>query len=178
MDATPVKKPRTYIFKESWREEFTWVEYNPDMDAIFCSVCRWYKEQANIGQLGINGTLLFLKDSHNSSMLFNKTSWLTLHDKSAQQKESKLSHAWFLGHQVGFEVMLSQSSLESRKQGQQAMKIIFDLARTMARQGLAFRGHEASGGNFHQLIQNLVRAISNSEGSPYLERWHLSSPKM
>ena len=67
--------------------------------------------------------------------------------------------------------MLSESSLESRKQGRQAMKIIFDLSRTMARQGLPFRGHEASEGNFHQLIQNQVREISNSEGSPYLERW-------
>ena len=58
--------------------------------------------------------------------------------------------------------MLNESSLKIHPQaGTQAMKIIFDLAKTMAKQGLAF-GHEESDGNFQQLLQNQVRAISSS----------------
>ena len=44
MDIVPVKKAREYFFKESWQEQFPWVEYDRDKDAIFCKVCRWFKD--------------------------------------------------------------------------------------------------------------------------------------
>ena len=54
---------------------------------------------------------------------------------------------------MSIDVVLDEASLNSRHDGRRAMEIIFDLAKTMARQELAFRGHELEDGNFYQLLQ-------------------------
>ena len=129
MDIVPVKKAREYFFKESWQEQFPWVEYYRDKDAIFCKVCRWFKDSGKHWMTRHQRNTFVTEGFTQFKYALQKTSGLSLHDKSAQHEKSKFAHAWFLGHQVGLEVMLNEFSLKLRKQGRQAMKIIFDLVK-------------------------------------------------
>ena len=72
MDVVPVKKAREYFFKESWQEQFPWVEYNLDKDAIFYKVCRWFKDSGKHWMTKYQRNTFLLKDLHNSSMLSKK----------------------------------------------------------------------------------------------------------
>ena len=86
-----------------------------------------------------------------------KNSGLAQHEQSSQHKESVSSHKYFMGTQKGIDSVLAEANAKTRVQGRFAMRSIFDLAKTMGRQGLAFRGHVNSDSNFQQFLGNLVR---------------------
>ena len=71
-----------------------------------------------------------------------RSSRLTQHEQSEQHKESVTALVWFVRQHISIDVILDRASLKSRHDGRKAMKIILGLAKTMARQGLAFRWHE------------------------------------
>ncbi len=58
-----------------------------------------------------------------------------------------------------------QKKIEEKKSNEDAIKILIDCVRFLARQDLAFRGHTDEDGNFHQLIHLLSRH------NPILEDW-------
>ena len=62
-----------------------------------------------------------------------------LREKSKQYQESLTAQVWFVGEQISIEIKLEKGTIKSKLQGLNAMKIIFHLAKTMARQDLAFR---------------------------------------
>ena len=50
-----------------------------------------------------------------------------------------------------------QQKIERNKLNEEVINILIDCCRYLARQGLAFRGHEHEEGNFHQLVYLLSR---------------------
>ena len=107
MNIVPVTKARKYFFKESWQEQFPWVVYDRDIDAIFCKVFRWFKDSGKHWRTKHQQNTFVSEGFTQFKYALQKTSGLALHDESGHHEESKLAHAWFLGHQVGIEVMLN-----------------------------------------------------------------------
>ena len=84
--------------------------------------------------------------------------------------ESVFAHAVFLGLNQDIDTVLLSKIQEERLVGRQAMKVIFDASKTMARQGIAFRGHDESDSNFYQIMRLITRS-----GSGPLNTWKRES---
>ena len=84
--------------------------------------------------------------------------------------ESVFAHAVFLGQNQDIDTVLLSKIQEERLVGRQAMKVIFDASKTMARQGIAFRGHDEFDSNFYQIMRLITRS-----GSGPLNTWKRES---
>ena len=65
--------------------------------------------------------------------------------------------------------VLSEEVNKSRLEGRHSMITVFDVTKKLARQGLPFRGHEASDGVFKQILSLIVRS-GNAELKSWLSR--------
>ena len=89
---------------------------------------------------------------------------LAQHFCSASHKAALLELAHFANNMAHIDVMLDQQLRAAKIQeeensirNQQVIKILLDLAKTLARQQLAFRCHEESDGNFIQIVNLVAR---------------------
>ena len=72
-------------------------------------------------------------------------------------KEGVLAHAVFIGQKQGIKLVQISRIQQEKLIGREAMKAIFDASKTMARQGIAFRGHIEVDLNFYQIIRLISR---------------------
>ena len=84
-------------------------------------------------------------------------------------KEATRAKAVFVGQTSDIHDSLSDQAEKTRLQGRNAMIVVFDTARTLARQGLPFRGHEAADGVFKQVL-SLISRSGNSELKSWMSR--------
>ena len=89
---------------------------------------------------------------------------LAQHFCSASHKAALLELAHFANNMAHIDVMLDQQlraakiqEEENNIRNQQVIKILLDVAKTLARQQLAFRGHDESDGNFIQIVNLVAR---------------------
>ena len=89
---------------------------------------------------------------------------LAQHFCSASHKAAWLELAHFANNMAHIDVMLDQQLRAAKIQeeensicNQQVIKILLDLAKTLARQQLAFKCHEESDGNFIQIVNLVAR---------------------
>ena len=88
------------------------------------------------------------------------------HDKSEMHKESCAAHAIFMGLRPSIiDTTIKQSKI-LRQRGRKAMIVLFDTVRTLTRQGISFRGHEANEGGFKQSLYLVERS-----GCEFLREW-------
>ena len=107
----------------------------------------------------------------------DKQGKLAQHFSSASHKEAMLDYCAFTiksnNIDVVFNKQLRQSAIREKQEqafNKYAVRILIDLARTLARQGLAFRSHneganELQNGNFYQMVHLLFRH------NAILKRW-------
>ena len=92
-------------------------------------------------------------------------------------KESVFAHAVFLGQNQGIDTVLLSKIQQERLVGRQAMKVIFDASKTIARQGIAFRGHTEFDSNFYQIIRLITRSGSGPLNSWIERKFDWTSPE-
>lgn len=143
-------------FQESWYRKFPWIHYDTSISGVLCFTCRKV-ESLNLFDLSRNREQTFIKTGFKN--------W-----KKALQRFSEhanCSSHRFAQEQLAFsckptiDAQLSQQCSEQQKNAQKSLTTIFSTVRYLARQGLAFRGHEAEEGNFKELLR--VRSTDVSE---------------
>ena len=139
-------------FQEKWYKQFSWIEYDVSTDAVFCFICKQYpvinKDKTSFKSTGF-------KDWHNAKKLF------TLHENSEGHKRNQMLLQNRINVEKSKKSCATLVSLQHAKEvaaNRKYMKLIIQTIHFLARQGLAYRGHNEDTktsknlGNFKELL--------------------------
>ena len=153
-------------------------------DAAFCFVCQLFP--SGIGTKHDQGCKAWAEDGVRAwhkmkSRGKSKPGKLAEHFSSSSHRAALAALIAFQNKSANIDLLLDKGRrnilIEEEAETQrnrEAIKILLDVARTLARQGIAFRGSssEKDGtGNFRQIVNLLARH------SPILRRWLADAPK-
>ena len=170
----PTIPKKNYSYQNHWDEKYTWPVYIKEKDHVFCRHCKWFSES------GKRFASKFVKTTFTSEGFSN---WkkalekLATHEASAIHKEAVSAHAIFIGQWQGIEAVLFSKKQQQKVVGREAMKVIFDTSKTMARQAIAFRGHTEVDSNFYQIIRLVARSGSHCMQSWLEKKYDWTSPE-
>jgi len=173
--------PRTakYSFKYSWFEEFPHLEYSIVKDAAFCYVCYLFPCGVGREKSENNWTVIGVKNwkkmkGNNGT---NNVGKLKKHFGSETHKAALYEFCHFINKNNHIDIMLDKNKRQKIIQEErdrafhtEVISILLDVAKTLGRQNLAFRGHaNDENGNFKQIIYLISRHC------PLLREWLDSS---
>lgn len=170
-EAIPLNKQRR--FNPTWYRDFPMLEYSIEKDAAFCFSCRLFPRSADTSEWASSGVRIWHKMKSRGT---KKKGKLTEHFTSQSHQAAMSDYCHFLDKKSHVDVLLDKNLRDRKiKEEQQkdyykkVLEILIDVAWTLARQGLAFRGHESGlendNGNFCQMV-NLV-----ARHSPIMAKW-------
>lgn len=161
-------------FTSKWFNEFPLLEYSIVTDSVFCFVCSLFSHKTDDNPWVSSG----LKQWHKmKSRGNNKKGKLIQHFSSEFHKKAMLDYCAFISQSSRIDFIFDKSVREvairhkhEQEFNRKAVGILFDVARTLGRQGLAFRSHkenenESQDGNFYQIVLLLSRHC------PTIKRW-------
>lgn len=163
-------------FTYKWFIEYPMLEYSIYNDSVYCFVCTLFPHRCGHSKTAwiVGGVRQWQKMKSRGK---DKQGKLAQHFSSASHKEAMLDYCAFTiksnNIDVVFNKQLRQSAIREKQEqafNKDAVSILIDLARTLARQGLAFRSHnegtnELQNGNFYQMVLLLSRH------NAILKRW-------
>jgi len=172
--------PRTekYSFKYSWFEEFPHLEYSIIKDAAFCYVCSLFPCGAGREKSENNWTVIGVKNWRKmKGNGKNNVGKLKKHFSSETHKAALYEFCHFMNKNNHIDIMLDKNKRQQIIQEErdhafhtEVICILLDVAKTLGRQSLAFRGHaNDENGNFKQIIYLISRHC------PLLKEWLDSS---
>jgi hypothetical protein len=138
-------------------------------DAAYCFVCSLFSGRAKADPALGNNTLSKMK----GSLGRNKEGKLVSHFTSESHKTAMMDFIRFTSTSSHVDVQLNKEKRacllaeeKLRQQNTEVITILLDVARTLARQGIAFRGDgDDKDGNFQQITRLVSRHI------PALKNW-------
>ncbi len=161
-------------FSAAWYSEFLHLEYSVSKDAAYCFVCSLFPEgpgraSADPAWVQGNNTLSKMK----GSLGRNKEGKLVSHFTSESHKTAMMDFIRFTSTSSHVDVQLNKEKRpcllaeeKLRQQNTEVITILLDVARTLARQGIAFRGNgDDKNGN----VQQVTRLVSRH--NPALKNW-------
>ena len=139
--------------QHNWFEDFNWLHYDVDKDAVLCAYCIKHFDKLTEER---TQELAFISDGFRNWKKSPKS--LSEHAKSkphlaAHHHEIVVPQCRDVGE------MLDSNLEKSRKEERQYLKIVMENTQFLSRQGLAFRGSDDLNDNFTQLL--LLRANDN-----------------
>ncbi|XP_046983068.1 zinc finger MYM-type protein 1-like [Schistocerca americana] len=146
-NTVPRKKKSCY--QPSWKQQFTWIDYNKVKDVIFCKNCRHMFEENRF------------QFSHKIEKPFMETgfsNWkkgvekLKAHEASGCHREAVLKFK-SLKSNVNVFSQISKEKLTQMKENRACLLKIISSLRYLAAQGLAIRGHTEETSNFDNLLR-------------------------
>ena len=161
-------------FCAAWYSQYPFLEYSIEKDAVFCFVCQMFpygpdreRSEQNWCTTGVK------KWDKMKSRGVGKPGKLSEHFSSKAHKASLSDYVQFMSNNSRIDTLLDKEIRakaiqieEDTKNNRSVIKIIIDLCRTMARQGISFRGSQSDAdGNFTQLLSLLSRHC------PKLNQW-------
>jgi len=161
-------------FTSKWFNEFPMLEYSIVNDSVFCFVCSLFDKKSDDNFWVTGGVKQWHKMKSRGKCKKGK---LAQHFSSASHKVAMLDYCAFTNQSSRVDFIFNKSARQlaicqnsEQEFNRQAIGILVDVARTLARQGLAFRSHneqenETQNGNFYQIILLLSRH------SPIMKRW-------
>jgi hypothetical protein len=161
-------------FNPLWFNEYPMLEYSLVTDSVYCFVCslfpkglgRQFASEAWVKQ-GIN---MWHKMKSRGKAKLGK---LEQHFSSLSHKAALNDYCNFMKESNHIDVIMNKSKkqesiklIHEKEFNKKIIIILFDIARTLCRQGLPFRGDgDESGGNFNQMVQLIARH------NPLMKRW-------
>ena len=155
-------------FQKSWFKKYKWLSFCSTRNAAFCFVCRKAK---HLGMLTFNKkgddafTSTGFKNWKNALSRFKK------HENSESHREATMKYTAAL-KSPSVSTLISNDIIKEQSIQRHVFLQEVNSLRFLARQGLAFRGHEKEEGNFYQ-VMNLQAANHNDHN---IKHW-LSSQK-
>ncbi|XP_025204866.1 zinc finger MYM-type protein 1-like [Melanaphis sacchari] len=173
---TSISAYKQQQFTSKWFIEYPMLEYSIFNDSVYCFVCTLFPHRCGHSKTAwvVGGVRQWQKMKSRGK---DKQGKLAQHFSSASHKEAMLDYCAFTTKSnnidVFFNKQLRQSAIREKQEqafNKDAVSILIDLARTLARQGLAFRSHneganELQDGNFYQMVLLLSRH------NAILKRW-------
>ncbi|TYI13908.1 hypothetical protein ES332_A08G090900v1 [Gossypium tomentosum] len=154
------KHPR--YFQPSWFKQFSWLEYSPSKDAIFCLPCFLF----NSNPTSCFGSTAF---THNGFSNWKKVhdgcncAFLTHMGKDPTLLHNNAQRAYvdLMNQAQHIEVSLDKQTTQQISANRLRLKTSIDVVRWFSFQGCAFRGHDESSGsknrgNFLELLSLLA----------------------
>lgn len=163
-------------FTSKWFIEYPMLEYSIFNDSVYCFICTLFPHRCGHSKTAwvVGGVRQWQKMKSRGK---DKQGKLAQHFSSASHKETMLDYCAFTTKSNNIDVFfnkhLRKSAIREKQEqafNKDAVSILIDLARTLARQGLAFRSHnegenELQDGNFYQMVLLLSRH------NAILKRW-------
>ena len=146
-----------------WYREFPFLEYSVVKDAAFCFVCFLFPSHSSASEKAwfTTGEKNWAKMKSSGSKKLGK---LPSHFSSNEHKKALLDYNHYLHKNRHIDVLLNKElrneliEAERKKAyNNTVIEILVDVARTLCRQGLAFRGDNDENGNFHQIVELMAR---------------------
>ncbi|XP_047142519.1 zinc finger MYM-type protein 1-like [Hydra vulgaris] len=182
-----IDKRKQNRFSSLWYKEYPHLEYSILKDSAFCYVCCLFpngpgRENSEVAWVE-NGIRTWHKMKSRGKK--GKRGKLSEHFSSKSHKASLLDYCNYCNSAQHINVLLDKkqrqiviSEKEEMESNKCVIKVLIDLARTLGRQGIAFRGDDRDeNGNFRQLVyfmsrHNLVlkRWLSNIK----LRKYHVT----
>ncbi|KAF0764466.1 zinc finger MYM-type protein 1-like [Aphis craccivora] len=162
-------------FSSLWFKEFPHLEYSVVKDAAFCFICSLFPKGPNRNFAEI----AWVKNGVNAWYKFKsrgkkKSGKLAEHFSSLSHKLALIDFSNFLSNTNHIDCILNKSNrlneinFEYQKRfNQKVITMLMDITRTLARQGLAYRGEgeNEENSNFNQIVLLLSRH------SPIMKKW-------
>ena len=150
-------------FQSRWCDTYKWLHYDKVNDAAFCHLCMSAeKERKFLSSHRREPT--FISNGFTNWKEANKG--FSKHQSSACHKEAIEAMYMLPAQIVGHVDELMSDEIKQQKAINRKMFLkILENTRYLARQGLAFRGHDDSNGNFIQLMK--LRSLD----CPQIEQW-------
>ncbi|KAL4091808.1 hypothetical protein QTP88_026437 [Uroleucon formosanum] len=161
-------------FNPIWLKEYPMVEYSLIIDSAYCFVCslfpkglgRQFSNEAWVKQ-GVN------KWQKMKSRGKAKLGKLEQHFNSLSHKAALNDYRNFMKESNHIDIIMNKSKrqesiklVQEKEFNKQIIIILFDIAQTLCRQGLSFRGDgDESSGNFNRMVQIISRH------NPLMNRW-------
>jgi len=161
-----ITKGKQRQFNSSWFKEYPHLEYSICYDAAFCFICSLFPNGPNRARAENSWTVDGVRNwSKMKSRGKGKPGKLELHFSSNTHKSALVDFSNFTLNCNHIDKLLNkenrQAAIQISAQKQfhkDVIKILFDVTRTLARQGLSFRGDgDENNGNFKQIILLLSR---------------------
>ena len=160
-------------FSASWYNSYPYLEYSVENDAAYCFVCNMFPsgiDRAKGEDAWINGIRAWSKMKGSQGK--KKPGKLTQHFTSMAHQASVCDYINFIDENRHINKLLDQSNKQQLieegrlfNRNKEVIEILLDVTRTLARQGLALRGHDENNSNFNQIVALLARH------NPILKRW-------
>lgn len=153
--------------------EYPMLEYSIFNDSVYCFICTLFPHRFGHSNTAwvVGGVIQWQKMKSRGE---DKKGKLAQHFSSTSHKEAMVDYCAFTTKSnnidVFFNKQLRQSAIREKQEqafNKDTVSILIDLARTLARQGLAFRSHNkgANDGNLYQMVLLLSRH------NAILKRW-------
>ena len=135
-------------FQKSWFERFDWLEYNSETDGAQCFYCKYLATPAN------------KNDEFRSGLVKNWRKFIEIGEKH-EKKSDVHKHCVSIARDLieaddrqkeTLQEKLIKASEADKERNRKGIAIMFSVARWLATQNLAFRGHEDSNGNFQSFM--------------------------
>lgn len=169
-----IPKDKQCRFTPLWYELYPMLEYSIEKDAAFCYVCSLFPEgPGRSNSISVWATEGARQWHKMKSCGRTKKGKLAEHFNSDAHKAALSDYCNFISEGGRIDILLNKNLRQDLlRQNQEkefhrrVLLILLDIARTLSRQGLAFRGAgEDDNGNFKQVV-NLI-----SRHSPILKKW-------
>ena len=174
-----IPPPKHCCFSSEWFNLYPHLEYSIKKDAAFCFVCQLFPInscQWIPGDPSAAWTLNGVRSWHKMKIRGKgKTGKLAVHFSSTNHQEALKALLAFQSMSTHVDMLLDKDRRktlieeEAKTQpNREAIKALLDVAKTLGRQGISFRGssNEKDGnGNFQQIVSLVARH------SPSLKRW-------
>lgn len=136
------------------------LEYSIEKDAAFCFSCRLFPRTAGTSEWSSSGVRIWHKMKSPET---KKKGKLTEHFTSQSHQAAMCDYCHFMDKKSHVDILLNKILRDQNIRKEQlkeyhkkVLEILIDVARTLARLGLAFRGHESDlendNGNFYQMV--------------------------
>lgn len=165
-----------HCFNPQWYTEFEYLEYSTAKDAAFCYVCSLFPAGIHAGP-GVASTAWHCEgvSSWNKmkSIAAGKKGKLQKHFGSDAHKAALEQYTNFMLKRGHIDLLLDKTKrrqlIEEERQlafNTEVVKVLADVSRTLARQGLAYRGSGSEeSSNYQQIVQLVARH------NPVVRRW-------
>lgn len=160
-------------FSPRWYDEYPHLENSIEKDAVFCFVCSLFHDTPSKEKTDPSWICTGVRSWHKmKSVGTKKQGKLAQHFSSQSHKLSLTAYCHFIQKTKHIDLQLDKAKrtaqiqeAEDLENNRKVIHILLDVARTLARQALPFRGDKDEDGNFYQLVLLVSRHVPN------LKRW-------
>ena len=138
-------KKRVLHFQQGWFQKFQWLHYVPSLQGVLCFTCAKADTLHMVDLANKRDPAFIINGFRNWKKALES---FRSHEQNQSHNFSYMQLNRIKQCQPAVNTQLSTQLQEQQAKARDCLRMIFTTAKFLARQGLAFRGHENDEGNF------------------------------